>query len=185
MHGSRWIFVEVTTAVTSMASLTRKPRSKYWFACFRDVNGKQRRRSTGQTDRKKALKVAEQLSRLDDVNLLLGQSGKVSPSSTAKRSQWRQYANSLPTGFRRKNRKYLLERDGYIGEDPAEFVETVRKSSEQARRPFTTSEIQRVISVADAAWKSLILFGLYTGQRLADIATLTWDHVDLSRNEFG
>jgi integrase len=164
-------------------SLTRKPRSKYWFACFRDLNGKQRRRSTRQTDRKKALKVAEQLSRLDDVNLLLGQSGKVSPSSTAKRSQWRQYANSLPTGFRRKNRKYLLERDGYIGEDPAEFVETVRKSSEQARRPFTTSEIQRVISVADAAWKSLILFGLYTGQRLADIATLTWDHVDLSRNE--
>jgi integrase len=75
------------------------------------------------------------------------------------------------------------KRDGYIAEDPAEFVETVRKSSEQARRPFTTSEIQRVISVADAEWKSLILFGLYTGQRLADIATLTWDHVDLSRNE--
>jgi integrase len=57
------------------------------------------------------------------------------------------------------------------------------KSSEQARRPFTTSEIQRVISVADAEWKSLILFGLYTGQRLANLATLTWDHVDLSRNE--
>jgi integrase len=38
-------------------------------------------------------------------------------------------------------------------------------------------------SVADAEWKSLILFGLYTGQRLADLATLTWDHVDLSRNE--
>jgi integrase len=75
------------------------------------------------------------------------------------------------------------KRDGYLAEDPAEFVETVRKSSEQARRPFTTSEIQRVISVADAEWKSLILFGLYTGQRLADIATLTWDHVDLSRNE--
>jgi hypothetical protein len=53
------------------------------------------------------------------------------------------------------------KRDGYIAEDPAEFVETVRKSSEQARRPFTTSEIQRVISVADAEWKSLILFGLY------------------------
>jgi hypothetical protein len=55
-------------------------------------------------------------------------------------------------------------RDGYIGEDPAEFVETVHKSSEHARRPFTTSEIQRVISVADAEWKSLILFRLYTGQ---------------------
>ena len=64
MRGSWWIFVEVTTTVTSMASLTRKPRSKYWFACFRDVNGKQRRRSTGQTDRKKALKVAEQFEQV-------------------------------------------------------------------------------------------------------------------------
>jgi hypothetical protein len=44
--------------------LTRKPRSKYWFACFRDVNGKQRRRSTRQTDRKKALKVAEQFEQV-------------------------------------------------------------------------------------------------------------------------
>src|ERR1700680_812695 len=64
MRRSWWIFVEVTTTVTSMASLTRKPRSKYWFACFRDVNGKQRRRSTRQTDRKKALKVAEQFEQV-------------------------------------------------------------------------------------------------------------------------
>src|ERR1700733_6188404 len=64
MRGSWWILVEVTTTVTGMASLTRKPRSKYWFACFRDVNGKQRRRSTGQTDRKKALKVAEQFEQI-------------------------------------------------------------------------------------------------------------------------
>ena len=56
--------MDVTTNVTSMASLTRKPRSKYWFACFRDVNGKQRRRSTRQTDRKKALKVAEQFEQV-------------------------------------------------------------------------------------------------------------------------
>ena len=47
MRGSWWIFVEVTTTVTSMASLTRKPRSKYWFACFRDVNGKQRPKING------------------------------------------------------------------------------------------------------------------------------------------
>jgi len=47
-----------------MASLTRKPRSKYWFACFRDINGKQRRKSTGQTDRKKAMKIAQQLEQV-------------------------------------------------------------------------------------------------------------------------
>src|SRR5260370_28986419 len=43
-----------------MASLIRKPRSKFWFACFRDANGRQRRKSTKTSDRKKAIKIAEQ-----------------------------------------------------------------------------------------------------------------------------
>jgi hypothetical protein len=46
--------------VTSVASLVRKPRSKFWFACFRDANGKQRRKSIKTTDHKKAMKIAEQ-----------------------------------------------------------------------------------------------------------------------------
>jgi hypothetical protein len=46
--------------VTSVASLVRKPRSKFWFACFRDANGKQRRKSTKTTDHKKAMNIAEQ-----------------------------------------------------------------------------------------------------------------------------
>ena len=47
-----------------MASLTRKPRSKFWFACFRDANGRQRRKSTKTADRKKALKIAEQFEQV-------------------------------------------------------------------------------------------------------------------------
>ena len=31
--------------------------------------------------------------------------------------------------------------------------------------------------------KALSCFGLYTGQRLADLATLSWDNIDLARNE--
>src|SRR5258708_38974358 len=42
-----------------MASLIKKPNSKYWFACFRDVNGRQCRRSTGETNEKKARAVAQ------------------------------------------------------------------------------------------------------------------------------
>jgi hypothetical protein len=41
-----------------MARIIRKPRSKYWFACFRDLLGRQHRKSTEQTDRRKALEVA-------------------------------------------------------------------------------------------------------------------------------
>jgi len=42
----------------SMASIIKKPNSKYWFACFRDIIGRQHRRSTKETNRKKALEIA-------------------------------------------------------------------------------------------------------------------------------
>jgi integrase len=43
-----------------MASVWRHPLSKYWTACFRDLNGKQRRISTKTTDRKTAQRLAEE-----------------------------------------------------------------------------------------------------------------------------
>jgi len=52
-----------------MASVTKKSRSKYWFACFRDLQGKQRRVSTKQTDRKKAMKIAEQYEQISQRKL--------------------------------------------------------------------------------------------------------------------
>ena len=44
-------------------------------------------------------------------------------------------------------------------------------------------ELEAVLSVADPEWQSMILFGLYSGQRLMDIARLTWANIDLIRNE--
>jgi integrase len=40
-----------------------------------------------------------------------------------------------------------------------------------------------VLSIADDEWRSLILFGIYSGQRLSDIALLTWANIDLVREE--
>ena len=75
-------------------------------------------------------------------------------------------------------------RDGAVIEDPSEFVETVRGGvTTEKRRPFTIPEIQAVLSIADEEWRSMIRFGLYTGQRLSDLATLTWANVDLARGE--
>src|SRR6516165_10314611 len=37
-----------------------KSKSKYWTACWRDREGKQHRASTKKTDRKEALKIAEE-----------------------------------------------------------------------------------------------------------------------------
>ncbi len=38
-------------------------------------------------------------------------------------------------------------------------------------------------AVAAPEWQRLIKFGLYTGQRLGDLASLTWARIDLERNE--
>jgi integrase len=48
---------------------------------------------------------------------------------------------------------------------------------------FTLDELRVVLDVADPEWKSMILFGLYTGQRLADVATVHWSNVDLVKSE--
>ena len=44
-----------------MASVHKRPDSKYWHAFFRNSEGRLIDRSTRLTDRKKALKVAEEL----------------------------------------------------------------------------------------------------------------------------
>src|SRR5215831_761996 len=43
-----------------MASIRKKERSKFWFACVTLPNGRRVHRSTKETDRKKAQKIAEQ-----------------------------------------------------------------------------------------------------------------------------
>jgi integrase len=44
-------------------------------------------------------------------------------------------------------------------------------------------ELKRILEVAKDEWRGMILFGLYTGQRLSDLANLTWQNVDLQRAE--
>jgi integrase len=74
-------------------------------------------------------------------------------------------------------------RDRVISEDPSEFVKSAKNTQSSTRRPFTIEELERVLAVADEEWQSLIRFGLYTGQRLGDLAALTWENVDLQRAE--
>ncbi|HEY4782808.1 MAG TPA: phage integrase N-terminal SAM-like domain-containing protein, partial [Chthoniobacterales bacterium] len=67
------------------------------------------------------------------------------------------------------------QRDSVITEDPTEFIEPVRKErASKIKRPFTLEELRRISDLASDEWRSMILFGLYSGQRLGDIATLRW-----------
>lgn len=66
-------------------------------------------------------------------------------------------------------------------DDPTEFVKTVKSRKVLERRPFTMNEIRSVLKHCEAEWRSMVLFGLYTGQRLGDIARFQWKNVDLKK----
>ena len=74
-------------------------------------------------------------------------------------------------------------RDGFISENPAKDAGTLRKAKGRARRPFTVDQLRQIVAAADNEMRSLILFGIYTGQRLSDLARLSWENLDLSSQE--
>lgn len=72
--------------------------------------------------------------------------------------------------------------DGLRLDNPASAVRTLedrRSADAPERRPFTEQELKALLSVAQGEWRGLILGGLYTGQRLGDLASLTGRRVDL------
>ncbi len=60
-----------------MASLTKKPLSRYWIACYTDASGKQRQRSTKSTVRKDAQRIAEEFEAAYRTALTEGQARRV------------------------------------------------------------------------------------------------------------
>jgi len=60
-----------------MASIWLPPRSRYWVACWRDSNGRQRRASTQTTDRRLARKAAEEFEKASRGKRTLAQIQKV------------------------------------------------------------------------------------------------------------
>ncbi|HXC02349.1 MAG TPA: tyrosine-type recombinase/integrase [Opitutaceae bacterium] len=90
-----------------------------------------------------------------------------------------------------KSLKYLrvalnaAYKDGVAQDNPAAKVDVIRRrlADITERRPFTVKEIKTIMTHASGEWKGLILFGLYTGQRLKDIARLTWHNIDTENEE--
>src|SRR4030095_13535101 len=233
-----------------MASLIKRPTSKFWVACFTDRHGRRLKRSTKEVDRKRALKITDafeeaarrkrtaiqirrvisQLHReitgddLPDTSVrgfiaswLERKKPEIAPSTSAfyrnaaskfltflgpaadddltavTRDQLTRFRNEQAKLFSaatvNHQTKFLrmlfraARRDALIADDPAGFVDTVRQRNRPERRPFTLDELRAVLAVADEEWKSMIFCGIYSGQRLSDIASLTWANIDLTRNE--
>jgi integrase len=109
--------------------------------------------------------------------------------STAMIAEWRDQAASKATARTANNNAKVIRilfqsawRDGLIPENPAAKLTSLR-TAESNRRPFTVKEIKAVLQAANLEWRGMVLAGLYTGQRLRDIAGMTWANVDLERRE--
>ena len=74
---------------------------------------------------------------------------------------------------------------GLLTVNPAARVKLLKSTKESKRRAFTLPEIKRILKACghDREWRGLVLFGLYLGQRLGDLARLTWRAVDLDSGE--
>jgi integrase len=232
-----------------MASVVQKPTSQYWHAVFRDRTGKQVVKSTHETRKSIAQKIADKYEivakrktsrrhlweTLNELQALI--TGTETNSATVEEfcRQWLKnkkgkrvapatyttyetvvdqflaflgtkrahgplidvakrdldaFRNQLtddglaPASVNTKVRILRMlfgdaGRDGFIPEDPAENLESVKDKSARARQPLTLAQIRQVLKHADPEWQSLIKLGLYTGQRLGDLALLRWENVDL------
>jgi len=75
-------------------------------------------------------------------------------------------------------------KDGFVFENPSEAVDTLRqRGAKNSRRPFSLPELRALMDSASPEWQSMIQFGLFTGMRLSDVASLTWANLDKVRNE--
>jgi integrase len=73
-------------------------------------------------------------------------------------------------------------RAGLTTVNPATRVK-VLKQKETTRRAFTLAELKTLVAKAKGEWRGLVIFAIYMGQRLGDLARLTWRQVDMENNE--
>ena len=74
---------------------------------------------------------------------------------------------------------YALEQ-GYIGRNPFVGVSSLREKEGQSKRlPFTTGEVEQLISAADGEWKGLVILAATSGLRLMDGVRLRWGDINM------
>jgi len=73
-------------------------------------------------------------------------------------------------------------RDGLVPTNEAMKVRTLKRDVAAFKRlPFTMAQVKLILGLGTLTqqWRGMVLMGLYTGQRLGDIATATWGELDL------
>jgi integrase len=75
---------------------------------------------------------------------------------------------------------HRARRQGIIPTNPAEAVDLPKKQSIE-RGVFNPVEIGLLVDAAEAEWKTVIMFGYYTGARLGDCTKMEWEKLDLAQ----
>lgn len=249
--------MDVVIIVVTMASLRLHPKSAFYYACFRDSNGKRTTRSTKTRERRVALKIAiewEAAARKANAGRLVESQVRavindILEHAGSDRVQFykvNQWLNEWLAGKTKSNgeataKKYKPVIDGFlksIGPKANESLGAVTildirsfrdNLSEEGRSATTVNQlvskvlgaafsraqtlgliqmnpaaaveplkakhseagvfsVEQITALLEAApskdWKGLILAGYFTGQRLGDLANLTWGQIDREKNVF-
>ena len=73
--------------------------------------------------------------------------------------------------------------ESFVSVNEAKRVKLLKVERNGSRKAFTEDQLRKIIVQADGEWRGMILLGLYTGLRLGDVSTLTWDKVDLRHGQ--
>lgn len=71
-------------------------------------------------------------------------------------------------------------RKGLLPTNPAEAVDLPKPSGVE-RGTFTPAQVQNMLDTSRGEWKTVILFGYYTGARITDCCRMEWGGVILSK----
>lgn len=101
---------------------------------------------------------------------------------TDLRDAWRAAGNS-PTTCNTKMKRLAVaweaaKREKLLAENPARKVDRLRVVATK-RREFRPDELRTLLASLTGEWRALVLLGYTTGQRLNDLAELTWNQADL------
>jgi len=99
-----------------MASVHRRPRSPFWFACWRNPEGKLRMRSTKLTSRSKALRMAMELEsterRMQEGRITVEAAVRAITDVAQELGQTAELPSSIAVWFR----EWLKEREGHVAD---------------------------------------------------------------------
>lgn len=70
-------------------------------------------------------------------------------------------------------------RESMAGDNPFAKVKILETQKGSSRHGFTLEQVKAIYKIAPPSWRGMLLLGFYCGQRLADLARLTWQNVDL------